>query len=388
MTKKDSSNGTALAGSAAKAFTRRSLLRGATSLGLGAALAPLYVKRAFANSGELNILCWSAELPEEVMTAFTEATGITVNKTPFSSNEEAINKMQATFGEGFDLVMPSVNRASEFQYIEVLQPFDEARVNLDAYQPGLLKASSDSWSWDGLYHLPHMWGAEGLSWDNSVADLSYADASYGLVWSDEYSGRAQVRPTSALLGLGLFLDASGQLPSNRMMDAYKDPETMRKIYEEILAYAVARKGNIKQFWDSTDTIRAGFSENGCVIGQTWDGPVKQMAKQGQPMSFMAPQEGGLTWMDGFAMSAAARNVDEVYAFLGFTQNPEIAGRIAELASYNSPVKGAAEFTPEIDRELFDKAYPEDALDKLWWYPASPEWFNPIRNEYAEKFRVA
>lgn len=381
-------NGTALSGAAAKTFTRRSLLATAATAGAVTALSPLYVRRAFASGGELNILCWADEIPQEIVDDFGAKTGITINKTPFSSNEEQLNKMQATFGEGYDLCMPSFNRASEFQFVEVLQAFDESRLNLGAYQPSILKASTDLWTWDGLYHVPHVWGAESMAWRSDDLDLTYADSSYGLMWDPAYAGKVQMRAVSGMLGLGIWLDATGKLPSNRMLDTYKSEEQMRKIYDEIIAYAIAHKAQVKQFWDSSDSIRAGFQENGCLVGQTWDGPVKKMIKEGAAMKFMAAKEGALTWMDGFAMSAAARNTDEVYAFLTYLQTPEVSGKISAAAGYNPTILGADEFVPEIDKQLFRASYPEDALDKLWWYPAAPAWFNPIRNTYAERWRVS
>ena len=51
-------------------------------------------------------------------------TGIKVNKTPFSQNEEQINKLQATGGEGFDLCQPTRDRAPQFKDLGVLAPFD------------------------------------------------------------------------------------------------------------------------------------------------------------------------------------------------------------------------------------------------------------------------
>lgn len=373
---------------AAKAFNRRTLLKSAAALGAVAATGPLYVKRAFASSGELSILSWTDELPQAVLDAFKEETGITVKKTPFSSNEEQINKMQATFGEGFDLCMPSFNRAKEFEFLEVLAPFDESRVDLSAYVPGLLKGSADLWTWDGLYHLPHVWGTEGMAWRSDALSLGYDKASYGLAWDPEYAGKVQIRPTSSLLGLGLWLDATGKLPTNRMLDTYKDEATMRKIYAEITDYAIAHKAQVKQFWDSTDTIRSGFRENGCLIGQTWDGPINAMAKEGEPMTFMAPKEGALTWMDGFALSAGARNIDEIYAFLAYLGRPEVNGQIATISGYNGCIAGADEHVPEVNKTLFRASYPENALDNLWWYPAAPSWFNAARNEFAEKFKVS
>ncbi|WP_339114940.1 hypothetical protein [Thioclava sp. GXIMD2076] len=194
MTKTHTPTSTSLTAAAARSFNRRTLLSTALAAGAATIAAPLYVKRAFAASGELNLLCWSDELPEEVMSGFTEATGIKVNKTPFSSNEEAINKMQSTFGEGFDLVMPSFNRASEFKYIEALQAFDEDRIDLSAYQPSILKASTGLWTWDdGLYHIPHVWGTEGLSFNTSTG-IDYAQASYGLLWEPDLCGQGAGSP--------------------------------------------------------------------------------------------------------------------------------------------------------------------------------------------------
>ncbi|WP_080761299.1 extracellular solute-binding protein [Rhizobium rhizogenes] len=388
MTQDNKRTGTSLTIEAATTFNRRTLLKRTAIIGAAAALSPAYIKRSLASSGGINILCWTDELPNEVMGDFTKATGITVNKTPFSSNEEQINKLQATFGEGYDLCMPSFNRAPEFQFLEVLQRFDTNRMNMGIYSEALLKASTDLWTWDGLYHVPHVWGSEGMAWRTDKAELDYKKMSYGLIWDPEFAGKAQIRPVSGLLGLGLWLDATGKLPSNRMLDTYKDEATMRKIYSELVSYAIKQKAQIKQFWDSSDSTMSGFIENGCTIGQTWDGPVKRMAKAGKPVKFMAPQEGALAWIDGFAMSKAAANLDQVYAFFDYILKPEVAGKIATVSSYNSVVKGADEFVPEADKERFRSAYPDDALSKLWRYPSSPPWFITARNEYAEKFKVS
>ncbi|WP_162939834.1 extracellular solute-binding protein [Neorhizobium sp. NCHU2750] len=133
---------------------------------------------------------------------------------------------------------------------------------------------------------------------------------------------------------------------------------------------------------------SGFAENGCAIGQTWDGPVKRMVKEGKPVGFMAPQEGALAWIDGFALSKAVANVDQVYAFFDYLTKPEVGGKVATVSSYNSSIKGADNFTTDVDKKLFQSSYPGDALSKLWRYPPSPSWFLSVRNEYAEKFKVA
>ena len=99
---------------AARRFTRRTLLKGTAAAGTLAAMGPWIVRDARSASGELNILVWSDEVPDPLIPNFTKATGIKVNTTPFSQNEEQINKLQATGGEGFDLCQPTRDRQPQF----------------------------------------------------------------------------------------------------------------------------------------------------------------------------------------------------------------------------------------------------------------------------------
>ncbi len=78
---------------AAKAFTRRSMLKSASAAGTVAIASPWIVKDAFSSSGEINILMWSDYLPEKFIADFTAASGIKINYTGIGSNEEIINKM-------------------------------------------------------------------------------------------------------------------------------------------------------------------------------------------------------------------------------------------------------------------------------------------------------
>ena len=91
--------------------SRRGLLQGA---GAAALAAPLYSKSALASSGEVNILMWSDYLPPEFISGFEAKTGIKVNYTGIGSNEEIINKMKATKGQGFDIVSPTNNRSLQW----------------------------------------------------------------------------------------------------------------------------------------------------------------------------------------------------------------------------------------------------------------------------------
>lgn len=376
---------------AARGHSRRTMLKGAAAAGVVAAMGPWFVRDALSSSGEINLLMWSDEFPDPVIPNFESKTGIKVNKTPFSQNEEQINKLQATGGEGFDLCQPTRDRAPQFKDIGVLAPFDMNKLPTNsALLPSMMEASTSLWTWDGgLYHLPHCWGSEALSWrTDKWQPKDPLQLSFGDLWGDEVKGHVQGRPHSMLLGIGLWMDGSGKLPSNRMLDAFKDADTFRKIYDVILPFAIEHKPWIKQFWDSADNTKSGLMENDVIIGQTWDGPVLSLKKDGKPVTYQAPKEGAITWVDGLAMPKAAKNVDQLYAFINYLHTPEVAGQVAEGSGYNPVVTGADAFLSATAKKNFAEAYPGDSLKNLWNRPPESSWLGDLKLEYADKFKAA
>jgi spermidine/putrescine transport system substrate-binding protein len=406
---------------AAKRFNRRAVLK-STVAGLSvAATGPWYTADAQSSSGSLSIINWDDELPDPVIPNFEKATGIKVSLTPFSQNEEQINKLQATKGAGWDLCMPTHDRAPQFKDIGVLAPLDESKLSLGGLIPSLLEPARKDWTEGGkMLWVPHCWGTEAISWRNDQTKIAPADLSYGTLWKDEYKGKVQGRPHSLLLGIGLFMDGAGTLKTNRMLDAFKSEADMKRIYDVILKEAVTRKPWIKQFWDSADNTKSGYMTNGCVIGQTWDGPAISLKKtgapvsyqapkegaigwiigqtwdgpaisikkQGQPITYMAPQEGAIGWIDGMSLTKAAKNVPQAYEFLKYIHSAKGSAEVAEGSGYNPGNKDSQPLLSEKFRAIFNEAYPGDSLKQIWWRPVEPSWFADLRTQYAEKFKTA
>ena len=371
-------------------LSRRAILKSAAAIGAVGLTSPLYIKRALSSSGELNLLMWSDEFPDPVIPNFEKATGITVNQTPFSQNEEQINKLQATGGEGFDLCEPTQNRAPQYRDLQVLAPFDMNKLtNIGNMLPAMLDGSKNLWTWDdGLYHLPHCWGTEAISYRTDLWKGDPKDLSFGSLWDEAVRGHTQGRGHSFLLGIGLWWDASGKMPSNRMHDGYKDEDSFKKVWDPILAFAIENKSFIKQFWDSADNTKSGLMENDVWIGQTWDGPALSLKKEGKPVNYQAPKEGAIAWVDGISMTKAAANVDQIYEFLNYLHTPEVSGAVADGSGYNPVITGADAFTSDVFKKNFQDAFPGDALKNLWPWPAEPAWYAEIRSQYVDKFTAA
>jgi len=390
MTKTKSQLSAERTAAAARLFNRRVVLKAGAAAGAIAVAGPAYVKSALSSSGEINLLMWSDEFPNPVIPDFEAKTGIKVNQTPFSQNEEQINKLQATGGEGFDLCQPTRDRAPQFKDLGVLAPFDMNRVkNVGNLIPSMLEGSTSLWTWDdGLYHLPHCWGSEAISWRTDLWKGDPATLSYGSLWEEGVKGHVQGRPHSLLLGIGLWMDGNGTLPTNRMLDSFKDPDSFKAIYDKILPVALEHKPWIKQFWDSADNTKSGLLENDVWIGQTWDGPALTLKKEGKPVNYQAPKEGAIAWLDGVSLVKASKNLDQVYAFIEYLQTAPVSAAVAEGSGYNPVVIGADALLSDVAKKNFQEAYPGDALQKLWLQGTERTWFLEKRQALVDKISAA
>ena len=372
--------------------SRRSVLKGGLAVGAVSATlsAPPYVRHALSQGGELNIYMWSDYLPQTLRDQFKEETGVTINFNGIGSNEELINKMKATRGRGADIVTPTSLRALQWQPLDFLQPFDLSRVPTERINESTLAVGTGDWNFGnaGAHWLPHVWGTEAIAWRTDKWSPSGGTPSLGDIWSEEVAGRMMGRPHSMMIGAGRYMETIGELEPGDILNAYKSEDVMRPVWQKIADWCIERKSHVGKFWNDADAQKSGFLQEGIVIGQTWDGPPIAMKKEGHPVTYQAPEEGAFAWVDGLAIPKAARNIEEVYAFIEFMYRPEVGGETANKTGYNSPVLGSDAHLTAETKAIFDEAYPGNAADNLWPWPPEPVWYANVRSEYRDAFVAA
>jgi len=211
-------------------FGRRTLLKSTAIAGAGVAMPAIINSSALASSGEINIMMWSDYLPESFTKAFTEKTGIKINFTGIGSNDEILNKIKATNGQGFDIVTPTINRNPLWADLGLLQPFAMKRVPLDKVNPAM--ALGDKfWNFGdkGTCWLPHIWGTEGIAWRTDGFTPAGEFPSYYDVWDEANAGKTMGRANSMMLGLGLGMERRGDMAPGSGWAAYKDADKMKEV---------------------------------------------------------------------------------------------------------------------------------------------------------------
>ncbi len=259
-------------------FNRRGFLKGSAA-GIGLLAAPALISsKALAASGELNFTGWAGypTLTEKVFPAFTAATGITVNFTeqPDQDAMFAQGKVALEAG-GIDMIEPTIDRWGGWNTNGLLAPWDETKLAMDNYLPGLADgvAAERSRADGQLFYVPSNWGTEALVYNKETAKLGDPPTLGALF---DPANQVVLRPHSALAAMGRWLDATGKLP-RPWMDGYSDMGAMVELWDIALAEAVKAKGNVVQFWSGENEANAGFVANGATVGLCWDPPATTCA---------------------------------------------------------------------------------------------------------------
>jgi len=369
--------------------SRRKFLKTTGAAGTAATVGPWIISpKVLASSGEVNVLMWSDYLPPDYIDAFEAATGITINYTGIGSNEEIINKMKATKGQGVDICSPTNVRSGQWVDLELLQPWDYSRIsNMKSVNPAMLRVGDVEWNFGGAgsHWLPQIWGTEGVAWRTDLYSPPGGEPSYGNIWDGSAEGHTMIRPHSGMLGAGLYMETIGELESGDVWRAYESEEKMRPIWSKITDFCIKNKKEIQILWNDADTQKNGLLNDGVLVGQTWDGPPLALKIAGEPVHYQAPKEGSLAWVDGMALSVGAANIDQAYAFVDFAYQKEPAGKAIDTHGYNSAVIGADAFAGDAYKKNFSESYPGSALANLNPWPAEPQWYADVRTEYRNKF---
>ncbi|PID56437.1 spermidine/putrescine ABC transporter substrate-binding protein [candidate division KSB3 bacterium] len=334
---------------------------------------------------ELNLWTWEGYAPDELVKLFEEETGMTVNITYYSNNNELISKLRAAKGRGVDLVQPSVTLIPQAMDYDLYQPLDLEKIpNLKNVYPSVMKASKTlGGEIDGeTYGIPFSWGTSGLMYNTER--VSEAIDSYGALFDDNYAGKVTYRATlHTFISAGLYLGLG-----NRMRDIYKDEETARPILDEILAFLIEKKGLVKTYWTSRQENIDLFVQEAAYIGQGWDGTGWLLAQEGYPVKFVAPKEGALTWFDTFALPKGAENLDAAYAWMNFMLRDEIAGKFSDLSGFTSAIQKSVDYISPERTKLVKETFPKEPVENLWLYGIERTWWTNMMNEYIEKLKLA
>lgn len=296
--------------------------------------APTAAAPAAPTERVLNIFNWDDYIPEGMIAAFENETGIRVNYDTFESNETLHARLVAG-NSGYDIVVPTVGFSQRQLNAGLYQPLDKSRIaNLTNLDPTFMQklASIDE---GNRHYVPWGWGftTVGINRQKVAAALGTSELpanSWELVFNPEFSNR--------LRDCGIIvLDSPAEIMPAALhylgLNPYSgNPDDLRAAGEMLAKI----RPNIRLF--SNNMIDDIVSGVGCAfVG--WSGDINiasdRVGELGSSDEIvpLLPSAGGIFFADVMAIPADARNVEEAHLFINFFLRPENGAAMANEMNY-------------------------------------------------------
>ena len=277
-----------------------------------------------SEAGELFYYNWADYVNPKTYPAFTKATGTTVKKEFFVSNEALQAKLKAG-ARGYDLAVPTGYMVKILAEDDLLTPINwsklpNVRRNID---PKFRKLPFDP---QDRYSVAKDWGTTGFvyrtdkikerpkTWEQFFALFEKYPRKFTLLdGSPEVIGSIAV-----MMGYSYNTDDAGQL------DKVKD-------------FLLPLKPNV-QALDSV-TYKTKIAGGKAFGGLGWNGDGSYVvAKTKGKAEYVVAAEGGEFWVDSYVIPVGARNPDAAHAWINFVYQPKINALETSYTYYGSPVK--------------------------------------------------
>ena len=292
--------------------------------------------------GELQLYNWGDYTSPELLAKFEAETGIKVTVTDYTSNDEALAKIEAG-GHGYDLVVPSNSFIPIFLEKGLIQTLDLTKLpnhaNIEPRWMGVV------WDQGRVSSVPWLWGSTGVGVNTSVYSGDINTSSIFLDPPAELVGKVNVTP-EMMDAIGMAtLYVGGEVCT-------EDTEVLKKVRDLLTA--------AKPKWMSMDYgMETKMATNDVSASMYWNGAIMRARLANPDVKFGYPKEGYLLFMDSVALLSDAKNVEEAYKFMDFIMLPENAAMLSAFARYGNGITGSDAFMPDDMKTAPEVVIPEE-----------------------------
>lgn len=282
---------------------------------------------------KLNFYTWDTYIGETTLADFQKASGVKVQTSYFSTNDELFAKLKAG-NPGYDVIVPSNEFVARMRQADMLLPLDLAQIpNLKNIAPEFMGQDYDP---APKHSVPYTWLVTGIGYRKSRVNGT-PDSWKWLYDSDLYKGRI------ALLSEAADLIRLGAKYLGKSLNGV-DAATIKQV-EEML---IRQKPNIKTFHEDNgqDLLLAGDVD----LVMEFNGDIAQIAAEDPDIGFVVPKEGSLLNADTLAIPKGAPRPELAHKFINFLLDAEAGKHIAETILYPTPNAAAKALMPESYRD--------------------------------------
>lgn len=238
---------------------------------------------------------------EEFIAQFEEAYNCEIVNTYMSSEEELLTKLRTSKAGEIDVCLPNCTILPAAIEEGLLAEIDTTKLENFEGMFERFKTQAECFGEDGnMYAVPFVWGSTAIAYNTEV--FKEAPKSINVLFDEKYSGKIAYRDdyNDAVMAAAIAL---GQDPNN--------PSDLDAIKAKLLE----QKPLNKTYWKTGDEFSKLFAGKQVDVGLMWSGQSAWMKQEGEPIGFVVPEDGGIGWVDNWAIPEGSQNKDLAYAFI-------------------------------------------------------------------------
>ncbi len=293
----------------------------------------------------LDIYTWAGYTDDDLLKRFSRETGIQVRAGVFGSNEEMLNKIQASGGGDYSIIYPSDYVVSKMVEKGLLAELDHSRLTgLENLFPRFQNPTADP----GLrYSVPMAWGTTCLIYNAEKLKIPPEDWSYLWEHKPELSKR-----------ITLLDDVREVMGATLKMLGYSynstDPAQLKQAYEKL----VELKPAIASF--TSDAWQNQILSGDLLLAMCYTSDANKVIAENNQLQYVIPRSGSSVWMDTLAIPKTARNPSGAYTWINFMLQPDVAAQVCQRLSFATPNQVAFNQLPSPFRNNIG-LFPPDSL---------------------------
>lgn len=298
-----------------------------------------------ADNGELNMYIWTEYVSEDVIQRFEDETGIKVNVSYYSSNEDLLAKLKAEQEGAFDIIQPSDYMVADMIKQDMLQELDLTKLknfgNIGsqykdpAYDPG------------NKYSIPYLGGVAGIA--VNTAKIKDSITSYGDLFDPKYKDNIVVLDDfRAIIGM---TERSMGLSMNET-----DTSKLKEVEKKLLTL----KDNIKLY--DSDSPKSALISGECDLAVCWAAEIALAMEENPDIKIVFPSDGAYVFIDNWSIPKGAKNTENAYKWIDFILNADNMAESLQVYPYMSCNTAAIEKMDENYTGNEAKNVPSSAIE--------------------------
>lgn len=297
-----------------------------------------------SGSKEVNIICWSEYLPDEVVSDFEAKTGVKVNLTTFTSPDEMLAKVQSSAKGTYDMIISPEDNIKVLNSQGLLDKINKDNIeNYKNINEEYMSSSNDP---NNEYSIPYMASSLIIAVNTDV--IKDEIKSYKDLLNPKYKdSMVVVEDPRVIIGAGLISNGYDVNDcSDEGLKAAKD-------------YLTELRPNIHAF--NGDSPKTLLINGECSIGLIYGAECALAMDENPAIKAIYPEEGYSLGVDVMMKTSEAKNSENADLLINYILDPEVSASISEVFPYINPNKAAQEYLSEDYLNNYLKNVPVDKI---------------------------